>query len=323
MTLYHVLSTALAGAASARNLTATRQADAGHSKNVSAGNASLKLRVLLTSACTARCGYCHNEGQAKDTTQLSLQAIAHVLDTLAAGGKRVDEVILSGGEPTLHPQLAAIARRSKASGALVSINTHGAHPGLLERALPWIDELKLHVDSFNPQRQKQSMGLSIDKVLQSIERSRQHPGLRTVVNHPLQSLAEAGEVIATTRQLGVECKLIELLDTAQASPRLPDIPWAALGYHATAPGLWQHSNCGHRVMARRCNTQHTHATELFIGADGVRQQLQGEILGSAHSFALDMLALPPQPRLEIHANLRPKAQAVRFFARSSRLAVAA
>lgn len=266
-----------------------------------APHAPIKLRFLLTSACTARCGYCHNEGQAKDTSQLSLEEITHVLDTLAASNTHVDEVILSGGEPTLHPQLAAIARRSKASGALVSINTHGAHPGLLERALPWIDELKLHIDSFNPQRQKHSMGLSIDKVLQSIERSRQHPGLRTVVNHPLQSLTEAREVIATTRQLGVECKLIELLDAAPASPQLTDIPWAALGYQATAPGFWQHRICGHRAMARRCNTQHAHTTEMFIGADGVRTQLQGERLGSAHGFSLDMLAPHPPPRFATHA----------------------
>ena len=284
-------------------------------------NAPLKLRLLLTSDCTARCGYCHNEGQAKDTTRLSLANITHVLDTLAAGNRQVSEIILSGGEPTLHPQLAEIARRSKATGALVSINTHGAHPGLLERALPWIDELKLHIDSFNPQRQKHSMGLSIDKVLQSIERSRQHPGLRTVVNHPLQSLEEACEVIATTRQLGVECKFIELLDTTTVG--LSDIPWAALGYHATAPGFWQHRDCGHRAMARRCNTQQTHATELFIGADGVRRQLQGQNLGAVHSFTLDMLQPHPQPRPEVNAGKHTKEQTMLFFPRTIRMVVAA
>ncbi len=284
-------------------------------------NAPLKLRLLLTSACTARCGYCHNEGQAKDRTQLSLHAITHVLDTLAAGNHNISEIILSGGEPTLHPQLSEIAQRCKATGALVSINTHGAHPGLLERALPWVDELKLHIDSFDPQRQKHSMGLSIDKVLQSIERSRQYSGLRTVVNHPLQSLEEAREVIATTRQLGVECKFIELLDTTTVG--LSDIPWAALGYHATAPGFWQHRDCGHRAMARRCNTQQTHATELFIGADGVRRQLQGQNLGAVHSFTLDMLQPHPQPRPEVNAGKHTKEQAMRFFPRAIRMAVAA
>ena len=148
-------------------------------------------------------------------------------------------------------------------------------------------------------------------------------GLRNVVNHPLQSLAEASEVLATTRSLGVECKFIELLDTTQTSPALTDIPWAALGYQVTAPGFWQHRVCGHRAMARRCNTHQPHATELFIGADGVRLQLQGESLGAVHSFTLDMLTPQPHPRLEAHAGKRPNVQAMRFFPRTSRLAVVA
>lgn len=307
MTLYHILSKALTGAASTHSLTFMPQASECHSKTARSGTAPLKLRFLLTSACTARCSYCHNEGQAKDSTQLSLEEVAHVLHTLATSNRRVDEIILSGGEPTLHPRLVDIAQLSKASGALVSINTHGAHPGLLERALPWIDELKLHVDSFNPLLQKQSMGLSIDKVLQSIERSRQHPGLRTVVNHPLQSLAQASEVIATTRQLGVECKLIELLDVAHTGPQLTDIPWAKLGYQPAAPGLWRHHACGHRVMARRCNTHQHHKTELFIGADGVRQQLQGHILSSIQKFTLDILTPQPPLRLKTHTDQQGQA----------------
>lgn len=276
-----------------------------------------KLRLLLTSDCTARCAYCHNEGQAKDTTRLALADITHVLNTLAAAGQCVDEIILSGGEPTLHPQLAEIAQLAKASGALVSINTHGAHPGLLERALPWIDELKLHIDSFDPKRQKQSMGLSIGKVLQSIEKSRQYAGLRTVVNHPLQSLHEAREVIATTRTLGVECKLIELLDTPQACPQLSDIPWVALGYRPTAPGFWQHHISGHRVMARRCKPHQTRAIELFIDAGGVRRQLQGASLGAARDFSLAMLKASPQACPSQHTSLRPKEQTVRFFPRQA------
>ena len=286
-------------------------------------HAPLKLRMLLTSACTAQCGYCHNEGQAKGSVQLPLSAIKHVLDTLAIGGRRVSEIILSGGEPTLHPHLTEIACLCRASGALVSINSHGAHPGLLARALPWIDELKLHVDSFDPHRQKQSMGLSIDKVLQSIERSRQYPALRTVVNHPLQSLAEADEVIARTRQLGVECKLIELLDAAHDCPKLSDIPWGALGYQSIAYGLWQHRDSGHRVTARRCRPQPYDASELFIGPDGVRQQLQGENLGAVHSFTLDMTALRPQMCDAYPAAPRSDQRTMHLLPRSSFLALAA
>ena len=119
----------------------------------------------------------------------------------------------------------------------------------------------------------------------------------------------------------MECKFIELLDTTTVG--LSDIPWATLGYHATAPGFWQHRDCGHRAMARRCNTQQTHATELFIGADGVRRQLQGQNLGAVHSFTLDMLQPHPQPRPEVNAGKHTKEQAMRFFPRAIRMAVAA
>ena len=88
----------------------------------------LKLRFLLTNSCSARCAYCPNEGQQKTSDWLNIAAIEHLLDTLAGGGVDVSEIVLSGGEPTLHPRLADIARRCKASGAWVSIDTHAGQP---------------------------------------------------------------------------------------------------------------------------------------------------------------------------------------------------
>ena len=88
----------------------------------------LKLRFLLTSACTARCGYCHNEGQAKDNTQLSLQAISHVLDTLAAGNLQISEIVLSGGEPTLQMnELVDLICRLCSRGMEIHIESNGTN----------------------------------------------------------------------------------------------------------------------------------------------------------------------------------------------------
>ncbi|MFW9610271.1 MAG: hypothetical protein ACMV0H_08755, partial [Aquaspirillum sp.] len=58
----------------------------------------LKLRLLLTNACSARCTYCHNEGQQKAGDRLGLAAIEQLLDTLAGGGICVSGIVLSGGE---------------------------------------------------------------------------------------------------------------------------------------------------------------------------------------------------------------------------------
>lgn len=251
-----------------------------------------KIRFLLTNSCSASCAYCHNEGQEQKAGEmLSLATIEHVLGTTA---QRVDEIVLSGGEPTLHPQLSEIAQRCKASGAFVSVNTHAGHPGKLERALPWIDELKIHVDSFDPLRQRQSMGISIRQVRKSIEKAKQQPGLRIVLNHPLQTLAEACAFIDEARQLEIDCKLIELLSSAQGCPQLHEMPWARLGYRHIGAGVWLHRNGQHRVMTRQCATNDENQTELFIGVDGIRQQLMAPAAGI--SQVLPRIKLPAQSR---------------------------
>lgn len=250
---------------------------------------TLKLRFLLTNACYARCAYCHNEGQQKARDRLDLATIAHVLDTLASGGVCVSEIILSGGEPTLHPQLPEIARHCKATGAWVSMNTHAGHPTKLAPALPWLDELKIHVDSFDPQRQRASMGIGIAKVRQSIEVAKHSGHVQLLINHPLQSLDEASAVIAAARALAVDVKLIELLDTTCGQPRLQQLPWAELGYRPTDDGNWQHAHNLHRVLTRHCRQSEGTTVDLFVGPDGIRRDLQSPILGAAEAFSLDML----------------------------------
>lgn len=277
----------------------------------------LNLRFLLTNACSARCAYCHNEGQKKASDQLDLAVIEHALGTLAGGGVDVGEIVLSGGEPTLHPQLLEIARRCKASGALVSINTHAGHPTKLAPALPWLDELKIHVDSFDPQRQRASMGISIAKVRQSIAAAKEYGNLQLFINHPLQSLDEARAVIDAARALEVDVKLIELLDTTCGQPRLQQLPWAELGYRSTDGGCWRHVNGTHRVLTRRCG-QSGEAVELFVGPDGVRRELQTPTLGMPEAFSLDMLPATCRAGKAMDKTCNLHANALRVIERTRR-----
>ena len=182
--------------------------------------APLKVRFLLTGKCTARCAYCHNEGQAKAKAKapalLGLPTIAAILATLETAGRLPDEIILSGGEPTLCRELGAIARLCKSSGAMVSLDTHAGHPKLLEAALPYLNEIKIHIDSFDPVVQRRSMGIEIADVLISIRLARQLPGLQIVANHPLQCIDETLSFVEQARRLGVDCKVIELFGGATA-----------------------------------------------------------------------------------------------------------
>ena len=279
---------------------------------------TLKLRLLLTNACSARCAYCHNEGQQKAGDRLDVAAIGHLLDTLAGGGVCVSEIVLSGGEPTLHPQLPEIARRCTATGAWVSINTHAGHPTKLAPALPWLDELKIHVDSFDPQRQQASMGIGIAKVRQSIVAAKDHRSLQLFVNHPMQSLDEACAVIDAARALAVDVKLIELLDTSCGQPRLQQLAWAELGYKSSGEGSWWHLDGMHRVLTRRCVQSVGETVELFVGPDGIRRDLQTPTLGTAEAFSLDMLSAECRTGKAMGETGSLQANALRVIARTRR-----
>lgn len=232
----------------------------------------VKVRFLLTRRCSARCDYCHNEGQADaGASLLSVGQIEGVLETLMRQNCIPQEIVLSGGEPTLHKQVAAIAQRCKATGAHVSMASHGGHPDLLAPVLPWLDELKLHIDDVDPDRQWQSMGIALDAVEESIVRARRFPHLLLVANHPLASVQRTAQFVAWARHQEVHVKIIHRL---QSSLR-PFMKWENLGYTPKDATTWLHRNGRHRLFTKRCTAAHNPEPTFFVDVQGIRARLEG------------------------------------------------
>lgn len=251
---------------------------------------SQRIRLLLTAKCTAHCAYCHNEGQGEGGNLLSLATIQDILRQIAAAGRVLDEIVLSGGEPTLHKHLGAIARLCRASGAKVSMDSHGGHPDLLAAALPFLDELKLHIDSFNPVIQQQRMGIALPAVLRSLALAKQFPALRVLANHPLHCVKETAAFVQSARTHGLDCKIIEMFRHAPTAITLRAMNWAALGYTQQNQAHWQHSETAHQLFIKQCGAAQNQENCLFIGADGIRKGLDQPILMAAKDFTPDLLA---------------------------------
>lgn len=250
---------------------------------------AFQLRFLLTSQCTATCAYCHNEGQAKAASLLRLETIEGILAELKAHGRVPSEIVLSGGEPTLHKRLEEIARLCKSAGTYVSMDSHGGHPNLLKAALPYLDELKIHVDSFDALEQKASMGVEIGNVLASISLAKRFP-LTLRINHPLKCARKTEAFITKARALEIDCKIIEMFDMDLPGPPLHTMDVAVQGYERQADGHWLHRNGSHRVFTKRCGANHNNLTNtLFIGFDGIRRAVDGVRIGHADAFSIDML----------------------------------
>lgn len=233
---------------------------------------SFSVRFLLTNNCSARCGYCHNEGQEVGKKFLSLSAIEAFLNNLHENGNTPSEIILSGGEPTLHPMVGEIAKFCKERCDFVSMDSHGGHPKRLIKALPYLSELKLHIDSFNAEEQMISMGIDIKKSLESIALAKSFP-LNLLVNHPLREAEKTISFIKAAKEIGVNCKIIELFGNDSVMVPLAEIDLEKRGYIHQKTGHWLHSDDKHHIFTKRCGSNYNSSETYFVGVEGVRRSL--------------------------------------------------
>lgn len=90
--------------------------------------------IVFTQGCNFRCGYCHNPELFENKEPvLSVPAFFEFLNKRKG---KLDGVVITGGEPTLHgEELVNFIREIKSLNFLVKLDTNGTHPELLETLL--------------------------------------------------------------------------------------------------------------------------------------------------------------------------------------------
>ncbi len=91
--------------------------------------------VLYVGVCNFRCPYCYNVDLVMRPEELPDLDSAEVLHELEARRGFVDGVVVSGGEPTLQPELVTFLSEVSALGLAVKLDTNGSRPDVLERCL--------------------------------------------------------------------------------------------------------------------------------------------------------------------------------------------
>ncbi|MGA6926332.1 MAG: anaerobic ribonucleoside-triphosphate reductase activating protein [Desulfosarcina sp.] len=89
--------------------------------------------VVGTQGCNMHCPWCHNPYLiAYDFGPGSNRIEENQLtDFLAQREKFLDGVVITGGEPTIQPDLPEFCERLKGLGFAVKLDTNGTHPGML------------------------------------------------------------------------------------------------------------------------------------------------------------------------------------------------
>lgn len=91
--------------------------------------------VLFTQGCPFRCPFCHNPALVIPSTFSAPIAQEEVFSFLEKRKDKLDAVVISGGEPTMHRDLLPLMRRIKEMGFLIKLDTNGIHPSVLQKIL--------------------------------------------------------------------------------------------------------------------------------------------------------------------------------------------
>ncbi|AHC16660.1 anaerobic ribonucleoside-triphosphate reductase activating protein [Salinispira pacifica] len=91
--------------------------------------------VLFTAGCPLACPYCHNAELIHGRHPESFLSMAEVLTALAARRNRVSHVVISGGEPLVHPGLYDFIDELADIGMSIKLDTSGVLPSALEKVL--------------------------------------------------------------------------------------------------------------------------------------------------------------------------------------------
>ena len=159
-------------------------------------------QIIPIRRCNLDCAYCNEYD--KTSGAVPLQTMLRRIDRLADLGTTI--ITLSGGEPTLHPDLDAIIRRIRARGAIATLITNGLlltpdRIRALNRA--GLDYLQISIDNVAPDDVSKKSLRVLDRKLEWLARYAEFGvTINSVLGAGVRNPGDAIVVGERARQLG-------------------------------------------------------------------------------------------------------------------------
>ena len=91
--------------------------------------------IVFTQGCNFRCPYCHNPELVNENLYGKLIHDEEILSFLDTRRGKLDAVVITGGEPTLQPDLFDFAIKLKNMNFLVKVDTNGSRPDVIRKLI--------------------------------------------------------------------------------------------------------------------------------------------------------------------------------------------
>ncbi len=167
--------------------------------------------ALFLPGCNFRCPFCHASDLVLRADQVADVALQDVVDHLRSNRRWVDGVVVSGGEPTLHGNLAALIGVLREHVPAIKLDTNGSRPQVVRELIEagLVDSVAMDVKAPLDERYAAATGVPVDAeaILVSIDllRSRgiEHEFRMTVVPglHTCRDVVEVARCLGPTESL--------------------------------------------------------------------------------------------------------------------------
>jgi len=127
--------------------------------------------VVFLPNCNLRCPFCQNAKLVLHPEKLPTISFEEIEEKLRKMKKWIDGVVITGGEPTLHPDLPVFCKKLKDLGFKVKLDTNGTNPNVLRNLIEekLIDYVALDVKaSLKGNFYSEAAGIKTEKLLDKI-----------------------------------------------------------------------------------------------------------------------------------------------------------
>lgn len=91
--------------------------------------------VVFTQGCNMNCSFCHNRCLIGQEAKQPTHSAEGILSFLKKRQGLLDAVVISGGEPTIQPNLVSFIREIRALGFRIKLDTNGTNPSVLKELI--------------------------------------------------------------------------------------------------------------------------------------------------------------------------------------------
>lgn len=125
--------------------------------------------VVFTVGCNMACGYCHNPELSKPVQPIKTGFTEEMFfDFLKERQGKLEAVVITGGEPTIHDDLPDFIKKIKEMGFKVKLDSQGTRPEMLEELLnnKMLDYVAMDIKAPLERYQEVSVSLVDPKVIE-------------------------------------------------------------------------------------------------------------------------------------------------------------